>query len=263
MREAAYREEYGRHLNNYSEVYRLPADTEELERLHKQHLLFIEVMGGKYCPPMAEVMQEDHSSTRPKSVLDLGCGSLMLLEISPIVKLSVWIWFPCKQLFNRDAPENCRSEVDDINLGMEHYYNEFDVVHTRLVSSGVRDYKALINEISHLIIPGGLIDVTEWDFHAYDENYQRIELDVNELGPPWWPRFLAFAEEAIRAFGGDGDAATNLYDSVAGTGAFQEVTYRDFWMSSCPWTKGSEFQMKIGQGMMEDIFSFLKDKRQA
>jgi hypothetical protein len=33
MREAAYREEYGRHLNNYSEVYRLPADTEELERL--------------------------------------------------------------------------------------------------------------------------------------------------------------------------------------------------------------------------------------
>lgn len=154
---------------------------------------------------------------------------------------------------------------------MEHYYNEFDVVHTRLVSSGVssyfltvnnalarfsqvRDYKALINEISHIIIPGGLIDVTEWDFHAYDEHYQRVELDVNELGPPWWPRFLAFAEEAIRAFGGDADSATNLYDTVAGHGAFQEVTYRDFWMSSCPWTKGSEFQMKIGQGMMEDIF---------
>jgi hypothetical protein len=30
---AAYREEHGRHLNNYSDVYRLPADQEELDRL--------------------------------------------------------------------------------------------------------------------------------------------------------------------------------------------------------------------------------------
>ncbi|KAJ2918360.1 hypothetical protein MD484_g2047, partial [Candolleomyces efflorescens] len=229
MREAAYREEYGRHLNNYSEVYRLPADTEELERLHKQHLLFIEVMGGKYCPPMAEVMQEDYSSARAKSVLDLG-----IIDVARDFPHCQAIGVDLVPMQAADAPENCRSEVDDINLGMEHYYNEFDVVHTRLVSSGVRDYKALINEISHIIIPGGLIDVTEWDFHAYDEHYQRIELDVNELGPPWWPRFLAFSEEAIRAFGGDADSATTLYDTVAGHGAFQE--------------------MKIGQGMMEDIF---------
>lgn len=33
LRASAYRHEYGRGLNNYSEVYRLPADDEELERL--------------------------------------------------------------------------------------------------------------------------------------------------------------------------------------------------------------------------------------
>lgn len=33
MRAAIYREEYGRNLNNYSDVYRLPADDEELDRL--------------------------------------------------------------------------------------------------------------------------------------------------------------------------------------------------------------------------------------
>lgn len=33
MREQIYRQEYGRNLNNYSDVYRLPADEEELERL--------------------------------------------------------------------------------------------------------------------------------------------------------------------------------------------------------------------------------------
>jgi len=34
-------------------------------------------------------------------------------------------------------PPNLRSEVDDINLGLEHYYGDFNVVHVRLVSSGV------------------------------------------------------------------------------------------------------------------------------
>jgi hypothetical protein len=33
LRAQAYRQEYGRGLNNYSEVYRLPADDEELHRL--------------------------------------------------------------------------------------------------------------------------------------------------------------------------------------------------------------------------------------
>jgi hypothetical protein len=33
LREQAYRDEFGRSLNNYSEVYRLPADMDELERL--------------------------------------------------------------------------------------------------------------------------------------------------------------------------------------------------------------------------------------
>ena len=33
LRANAFRQEFGRGLNNYSEVYRLPADEEELERL--------------------------------------------------------------------------------------------------------------------------------------------------------------------------------------------------------------------------------------
>jgi hypothetical protein len=33
LRAASYRQEYGRGVNNYSEVYRLPADDEELDRL--------------------------------------------------------------------------------------------------------------------------------------------------------------------------------------------------------------------------------------
>lgn len=36
MRSQAFKQEFGRELNNYSEVYRLPADDEELDRLSAQ-----------------------------------------------------------------------------------------------------------------------------------------------------------------------------------------------------------------------------------
>jgi hypothetical protein len=38
MRELAFTREHGREINNYSQVYRLPADREEHERLSESHL---------------------------------------------------------------------------------------------------------------------------------------------------------------------------------------------------------------------------------
>jgi hypothetical protein len=44
LRAASFRQEYGRGLNNYSEVYRLPADDEELDRLG---IAFIKLLSQK------------------------------------------------------------------------------------------------------------------------------------------------------------------------------------------------------------------------
>ena len=40
----------------------------------KQHSILIDVMGGKYVPPMAMVMA-DNTPGETKACLDLGCGS--------------------------------------------------------------------------------------------------------------------------------------------------------------------------------------------
>lgn len=95
IRAASYRHEYGRGINNYSDVYRLPADDEEFERLgtrppyirrvsgvasqtdspppDQQHNIFMEVM-GKYPPPLAQIVADD-TPGEPKTCIDLGCGS--------------------------------------------------------------------------------------------------------------------------------------------------------------------------------------------
>lgn len=100
IRAASYRQQFGRGLNNYSEVYQLPADDEELDRLgipfllcvslgylklrsaDKQHEMFKKIMGA-YPPPMAEVMADD-TPGEIKAVLDLGCGSGSWFVTSPL-----------------------------------------------------------------------------------------------------------------------------------------------------------------------------------
>lgn len=86
----AYRKEHGRSINNYSDVYSLPADEEELDRMgmydsdstkythspiqEKQHALFVHIMGGKYTPAMSAVLADDVPG-EVKTCLDLGCGN--------------------------------------------------------------------------------------------------------------------------------------------------------------------------------------------
>ncbi|KAF8899162.1 hypothetical protein BD779DRAFT_1487304 [Infundibulicybe gibba] len=154
-----------------------------------------------------------------------------------------------------------RSEVDDINLGLEHFYGDFNVVHARLISSGIRDYEGLIRHISRVLRSGGLIDLMEFDFHVYDHNHGRIELGTHQLGAPWWPRWLAFLSLAARNLGGSVDAATHLHSWIASHGAFENIVYREFWVPTSPWVQDDEFQNRMGLGMRDDILAFLKSGR--
>lgn len=83
-----YRSEYGRELNNSSDVYVFPADPEEKTRLcmfnlpHKKLLgcsdslsdrqnLFIRATVGAYPLAVRGILERD---PHDKAVLDLGCG---------------------------------------------------------------------------------------------------------------------------------------------------------------------------------------------
>ncbi|KAF9486357.1 S-adenosyl-L-methionine-dependent methyltransferase [Pholiota conissans] len=261
MRAASYREEYGRNLNNYSDIYRLPADDEELQRLDKQHVLLADVMGGKYAPPMAAVMANDVPG-ETKAVLDLGCGSgSWILDVARDFPDCSAVAVDLIPMQSPTMPPNLRSEIDDINLGLEHFYGDFNVVHARLISSGIKDYHLLVDQISRVLRPGGLIDVSEFDFHLYDKHHRRIELQVNEYGPPWFGRWITYMHAAVRNIGGDTDAATHLYEWISNNPRFEDVKYREFWLPVVPPPRDKRnetetlrrFEQKIG----EDIKAFI------
>ncbi|KAJ8084742.1 hypothetical protein AAF712_006408 [Marasmius tenuissimus] len=258
--ERVYRHEYGRGFNNYSEVYQLPADREELDRLDAQHIMFKEIM-GMYAPCMNEIMVDDIPG-EAKTILDLGCGSgSWIMEAARDYPNCSAVAVDLVPMQSQHLPPNLRSEVDDINLGLEHFYGDFNVVHARLISSGIKDYAGLIHHISLVLRPGGLMDVMEFDFHAYDESHQRIEVGTSRIAGPWWPRWLAFLELAIRNKGGEPDAATHLHRWTTNHNAFEDVVYRDFWVPASPWRRDSEFALRSGRGMRDDILAFVQSGR--
>lgn len=61
---------------------------------------------------------------------------------------------PC---LTRTAPPNCRFECDDVNHGLGHYKNCFDVVHFRSTSAGVKDGQHFLYEIFDILRPGGIL----------------------------------------------------------------------------------------------------------
>lgn len=267
LRAAVYKEEFGRGLNNYSDVYQLPADDEELARLDHQHEMFKMVM-GKYPPPLDGILQDDDPEV-VKSVVDLGCGSgswiLQVARDYPHVSAVAIDLVPMQSL---NMPPNCRSEVDDINLGLQHYYGDFNVVHARLICTGIKDYAGLVDQMALTLRPGGLIHLTEYNFVIHDQNKRPILVDKHNLEDPegpWLPRWMALAQHAIRTRGGTVDAAKYMGDWVRNTGAFRDIVHHDYWFQASPWNTGGDSaahrENDIARTMREDMLAFLGSGR--
>ncbi|KAH9858293.1 hypothetical protein C2E23DRAFT_803416 [Lenzites betulinus] len=264
LRAASFRHEFGRGINNYSEVYRLPADDEEFERLDHQHVMFMEAM-GKYPHCIYEVLADD-TPGETKTCVDLGCGSgSWILDVAKDFPHCSAVAVDLVPMQDVNMPPNCRSEVDDINLGLQHFYGEFNVVHARLVSSGIRDYMGLIGEMAQTMRPRGLIELVEFDFRVYDVNKTPIMPSRLEEETPWLARWMNLVNVAVEQRGGEPDAANHIYRWVKEHPMLEEPVHRNVWFQTGPWKEGTDprtaRENRIGAMMRDDILAFLKSGR--
>jgi len=263
MRDQIYREEFGRNLNNYSDVYRLPADEEELERLDNQHTVLSDIMGEKYAPSMATIMADD-TPGETKACLDLGCGSgNWIMDVARDFPNCIAVGTDLIPMQSPTMPPNLRSEVDDINLGLEHFYGDFNVVHARLISSGIKDYNLLVDQMSRVLRPGGLLDVSEFDFRVYDADHRRLEPDIDDMRPPWWSLWMSHILKAIKKSGGDPDAANHLHEWILNNPMLEDVVYKEFWMPVVPrhTPNDSEEVKHLYKRLNDDCLAFLRSGR--
>jgi SAM-dependent methyltransferase len=80
-------------------------------------------------------------------------------------------------------PRNLQFEIDDINLGLSHFYDQYDVVHARCVSGGITDMDQTMVEYQKCLKPGGILLIIEGDYHLY-ETRDRAARVKKLLGDP-------------------------------------------------------------------------------
>jgi SAM-dependent methyltransferase len=134
-------------------AYLLPRHPAETDRLDVQHHALREHRGANYVAPVE----------RPALILDVGTGS------------GQWAYELCQEFpeavvvgldlvsGKAGAPSNYRGVRANVLHGLPFQDGRFDLVHQRLMFSGVpvRSWPALVEELVRIVRPGGWLELVE------------------------------------------------------------------------------------------------------
>ncbi|KDQ58734.1 hypothetical protein JAAARDRAFT_34592 [Jaapia argillacea MUCL 33604] len=188
---------HGRGMNSRSEVYKLPADSPEMERLTLQHRLW-KLMEGDLYP--SEVAPQVERLLRPKdgqrrSVLDLGSGSgVWAAEIAKSFPSVEVVGFDLVRNANIIVPQNCRFVIGDITTGLSQFEGQFDLIHCRAVIGHLMKPREAIVTISKCLKPGGMLIFADGDIHVLDEHKEAARsatIGEDNHGKSWFGRWMA------------------------------------------------------------------------
>ena len=75
-----------------------------------------------------------------------------------------------------------------LNLGLDHFYDQFDLVHSRAVANGIKDFSRYINDIVRCLRPGGIAIMAEGDWRPYQADKTTLYplASVDEEGGSWF-----------------------------------------------------------------------------
>jgi hypothetical protein len=161
-----------------------------------------------------------------------------------------------------------------VNLGLEHYYGDFNVVNARLIAAGVshnlpfifpllkflscqiKDYKTFVDHIAKVLRPGGLISLGEVYFSPFDTDHKPLIVGTTIIQPPWLPLWVALLTASMNARGAATSVAADLVRLVEEHGAFEHIVAKTHFIPISPSAKGDDpeaiRQRKIGEYGRDD-----------
>ncbi|KZT40971.1 S-adenosyl-L-methionine-dependent methyltransferase [Sistotremastrum suecicum HHB10207 ss-3] len=193
------RDLHGRGMNTLSEVYQLPADPVEFNRLDLQHRIWLKLMEGPV--PFSDETLDDLLRGREgyqPALLDLGRGSgIWSIEMAQKFPHAKIVGFDLVESGPAALPNNCTFSTGDLTRGLQPLYEQFNLVHLRLVMlhiKGIEAKKAALKEAVGCLRPGGIIVILDYDECFLDEDKQPLrpakdDIDADNSERSWGTRF--------------------------------------------------------------------------
>lgn len=107
-------------------------------------------------------------------------------------------------------PPNLRFEIDDINRGLAHFHDQFDLVHARCISGGIERFGEMMEDLEQCLKPGGLALFVDGDGTICSTDRLHPgkiprSIDSNEEGDSWfrkvcWGVFFRRTSEKPRTY---------------------------------------------------------------
>ncbi|THV02472.1 S-adenosyl-L-methionine-dependent methyltransferase [Dendrothele bispora CBS 962.96] len=164
--------------NLANEVYKLPIDLIEMDRLALQHRMWCVMIGGLFPTHAADSIHTilAPSDNRRPVIMDVGCGSgIWSTEMAKAFPHADVIGLDLNEQKYPEAPDNFRFVQGDISLGLPQFDALADVVHCRCVAQHVKDPQKLVNILASCLRPGGLLLLADGDWIVYDRDMKLVK----------------------------------------------------------------------------------------
>ncbi|KAG8914449.1 hypothetical protein FRC01_004075 [Tulasnella sp. 417] len=234
-----YKEFYGRTFSDHDK-YMMPADGDEHSRLDRQHLLHLLYLDGLY--PEKELIERTlQPKDPPPGILDVGTGSgrwaLDMARHFPHAEVVGLDLVPPVLVTEDEIPMNCRFEVDDANLSLDHFENSFDLVHVRSADTGLNDLNGWFYEIAKTLRPGGLLIIANGSIQKRGADLNPLPLtDPGQPGFSWVQKTWGTIYDGYLNKGNTG-VQNPLYwdDYLRKNSNFEHVCRQDYFIPIGPW----------------------------
>ncbi|RYP41462.1 hypothetical protein DL769_011562 [Monosporascus sp. CRB-8-3] len=233
-----YRYEHGRRYQGSNAMYHLPNDIQEMDRLELQHLIWLEITGGRlYLAPLHQI--------NVTHALDVGTGTgnwaIEFASQHPQVKVLGTDLSPIQPDY---VPTNCDFVIDDATQEWS-FHQRFDYIHTRALTMGIADWDKFVDQAYNYLQPGGFLELQEFHFPL-----ESLDDSVKEGSALWiWGRKI----RAVCATLGIDAAASHKHSDRLRQRGFQEVHMRYLPCPLGPWAKGQR-QKRLGWMSRKDIY---------
>ncbi|KAG8946043.1 hypothetical protein FRC03_001518 [Tulasnella sp. 419] len=257
----------GRFYNTQNELYNLPADDEEFDRLRLQHQIITMMLGLLYrMSDPVEVVMSPNPET-PPAAIDIGTGSGawamdFAAKFPHASVLGIDLAFPnpnwsatClsssetlayRLPLHSQLPKNCSFALWDANSPLTKFRDSFNVCHIRAIDSGIRDYEDLLYRVPEILRPNGILLMATGDLRLYTEEKKPCPYDMEESEPGWcaFQAILKHVADRARRAGSSPTAKYKWEKWLAANPYLDFVRVEDAFVPVGPWQSDLDDQSR-------------------